>query len=71
VEFISAVKYVVSVSWVQSQFPEVNDAELKEMEAHIADMTQKVKDSQEAQRRLDAGSLVSHKIRLKATHGTE
>lgn len=38
----------------QSQFAEVNDAELKEMEAQIADMTQKVKESADAQRRLDA-----------------
>lgn len=38
----------------QSQFPEVNDAELKEMEAQITTMTQKLKDSTEAQRRLDS-----------------
>lgn len=38
----------------QSQFPEVNDAELKEMEAQIGTMTQKLKDSTDAQRRLDS-----------------
>ena len=52
------------MSGVQSQFPEVNDAELKEMEAHIADMTQKLKDSQEAQRRLDTGSSAAHQINI-------
>jgi len=40
---------------LQSQFQEVNDAELKEMEAQIATMTQKLKDSTEAQRHLDSG----------------
>jgi len=34
---------------------EVNDAELKEMEAQIADLTQKLKASVDAQRRLDSG----------------
>jgi len=41
--------------WLQSQFAEVNDAELKEMEAQIGTMTQKLKDSTDAQRRLDSG----------------
>jgi len=33
----------------------VNDAELKEMEAQIAEMTQNLKGSVDAERRLDAG----------------
>jgi len=41
--------------WLQSQFPEINDAELREMEAQIATMSQKLKDSTDAQRRLDSG----------------
>ena len=40
---------------LQSQFPEVNDAELKEMEAQIGSMTQKLKDSTDTQKRLDSG----------------
>jgi len=47
---------LAGVCILQSQFAEVNDAELKEMEAQIANMTQTLKDSNETQRWLDAGS---------------
>jgi len=49
---------------VQSQFPDVNDVELKEMESRISDLTQKHKDAVEIQRRLDAGLSVKLKLKL-------
>jgi len=40
----------------------VNDSELKEMETEIADMTQKLKQSAESQRRLDTGSTLQNSV---------
>jgi len=55
-EYNNVCCLLVHVCILQSQFAEVNDAELKEMEAQIANMTQTLKDSNETQRWLDAGS---------------
>ena len=40
----------------------MNDSELKEMETEIADMTQKLKQSAESQRRLDTGSTLQNSV---------